>query len=133
MRMNSVLPAPSSKKRGPRPLVGGITRVTTASAPLAVLFSSRSATCRARIDANLSSGIGGPLQPCGKLCEHVGHHPLGVVSRGPIPLAARGAVIQTPRPGVRNALSDRIDLIVDLERGDVLTNQLGKRSRCQLH
>src|SRR5688572_27834835 len=130
MRMNSRVPSPSSRKRGPRLPCGLITPRTTASAPLAVPFSSSDATCAASTFVMRSSGISissrGRVEFRAELLQHVFHHRGGIVLRLPAPFRTRRAVIDAAWPGIGNRLAYRIDLVADLEFGHVFADQIGK-------
>src|SRR5688572_15003767 len=126
MRMNSRVPSPSSRKRGPRLPCGLITPRTTASAPLAVPFSSRDATCAASTFVMRSSGISissrGRVELCAELLQHVFDQRGGIVLRLPPPFRTGRAVVDAAWPGIGNRLAYGVDLVADLKFGQMLAD-----------
>src|SRR5690606_29488372 len=151
MRMNGLSPYPSSRKRGPRGPLAGITAVTTASAPLAVPRRRSSSTWASRTPVSRSSGmVSSPRKrACGsgrrirgadglvrthrQVLEHVRGHGIEVVRGAPAPLGTGGRLVDAGGPGVGDGLADRVDVVLDAEARQVLADGIGEAGRRDLH
>src|SRR5690606_35896019 len=149
-RMNCLSPYPSSRKRGPRGPLAGITAVTTASAPLAVPRRRSSPTWASRTPVSRSRGMAssprkqawrsgrrvrgahGLVRAHRETLQHVRRHGLEVVPGLPAPLGARGRVVDADGPGVGDGLTDGVDVVLDAEPRQVLADGLGEAGRRDL-
>src|SRR5258708_5547506 len=127
MRRYGLSPSPSMRQRGPFSPSPGTTPVMMVSLPLRRPSEASVPTPWRRVTSIRSSGMIPSLlsrrpELRRELVEHVLGHRFDVIARLPPPFGAGGAVVHPTRPGIRDRLAHRIDLIIDDEIRNMLAN-----------